>query len=161
MTRTPKQVGAYSRRKGSAFEREVALMFSNWTGLICRRTPMSGAYGPDWGLAGDLMFMSDEPPNFIIELKRREGWTWEGILNGRGPIFKWWEKLNDECKLDPRKPEPILGFKKNRGEIWLGFRWLLSCPFVFDEPPAVTVRLPNVPITLCRAKDVSGWRVQE
>ena len=145
MTRTPKQVGAYSRRKGSAFEREVALMFSNWTGLVCRRTPMSGAYGSDWGLAGDLMFMSDEPPNFIVELKRREGWTWEGILNGRGPIFKWWATLNEECQADSRDPEPILVFKKNRGEIWLAFRWFSHAPSPLTRSPPLQSASPISP----------------
>ena len=157
--RTKQEIGRHSRRKGSAFEREIARLFSRWCdGLPCRRTPMSGAYGPEWGLAGDLMFQGDNVPNVIIELKRRESWTWPSLLNNRGAVIRWWRTLVKECKKDPRDPEPVLIFKRNRGEIWIGCRSLHSIGAQFGAVPPVIIRLPHVPLCIFRARDVHNWR---
>ena len=162
MTRSKKQLGKYSRRKGAAFEREGADMWATWTGLPCRRTPRSGAYGGEgWdNLAGDLMFSGDNTPNIIIEIKRREGWTWEGLLNGKGPVYDWWAKVREEAKQSKTpNTEPILMFKKNRGQIWVACQFLFNTGFLFDEIPDVSIRIPHVPITIFKAQAVSGWKL--
>ena len=55
------KVGKRSRRKGASFERDIARVFSAWLGCNVRRTPMSGAYGGEWNLGGDLMFEATVP----------------------------------------------------------------------------------------------------
>ena len=92
------KAGAKSRRKGANFERETAVLFRKWWGDGVQRTPMSGAYGPEWELAGDLMFV--DPPKsqphrrwpFYVELRNRESWRLEQLYAGEGPVFAWLEE---------------------------------------------------------------------
>jgi hypothetical protein len=72
------KVGKRSRNKGASFERAISKRFSEWLGCKVRRTPMSGAYGSDWHLGGDLMFDIDVP--WYVELKNREAWRLEQIF---------------------------------------------------------------------------------
>ena len=119
--RTAKQTGAYSRRKGATFERDVAAMVEHWSTIRTRRTPGSGSYGndgaTDWNLAGDLMLDPGSRVPLHFELKRREGWTWPNTLANRGPGFKWFKQANDDAKSGQM---PVLLFKKNRGSLWIG-----------------------------------------
>ena len=121
---------------------------------------MSGAYGPEWGMAGDIMFQGDNPPNIIVELKRRENWSWPGLLNGKGPVLGWWKTLIKECSKDPKEPEPVLIFKQNRGGIWVACRTLHTVGGQFGEVPPVIIRLPYQPICIFRAQDISNWRIE-
>ena len=110
----PKRVaaGVKARRKGATFERKVANTFSKWLGIGCRRTPMSGAYGEEWNLGGDLMF--DRPVPWFVELKRREGWRLESFFNdncGSALAFKWATKAKEEAYASGKVPLVI--FSKN------------------------------------------------
>jgi|TARA_Y100000034_G_scaffold94895_1_gene115074 hypothetical protein len=110
----PKRVaiGAKSRRKGSRFERKVANDFEKWLGIQCRRTPMSGAYGEEWNLGGDLMF--DRPIPWYVELKRREGWRLETFFAPTGPgkmAYQWATKAEGEALKAGKVPMVI--FSKN------------------------------------------------
>ena len=162
MKRSKQQLGAYSRRKGTAFERQGALMFTEWTGLPCRRTPGSGSYGHEWGLAGDLMFHGEGSPHIMVELKRREGWTWPAIFTGKGPIFGWWTRLCREADEAPNKPNPVLIFKKNRGSIWVATRpWnavVSGGTLPIRRPRTPIIRLPSERMTICRATDIITWK---
>lgn len=169
MTRTRQQVGAYSRRKGIAFERKMAKYWSDWTGIECRRTPMSGAYGIEWGLAGDLMFMNQfKTPGqagLCIELKCGYNWTWDGILKGRSVVFQWWAKLAAEA--ESLGAHPVLMMKKARGDIWVAVDSQWTCGVEHPRDPTgqkvslnfestVHVCSPQV-ITFIRASEVSRW----
>tara|TARA_R110000824_G_scaffold199734_4_gene383696 strand:+ start:274 stop:816 length:543 start_codon:yes stop_codon:yes gene_type:complete len=103
----PKRVaaGVKSRRKGANFERKIAGDFRKWLGIGCRRTPMSGAYGEEWNMGGDLMF--DRPIPWFVELKRREGWRLESFFAdncGSALAFKWATKAKDEAYASGKVP---------------------------------------------------------
>lgn len=107
--------GAMSRRKGVTFERYVAKVFTEWWGSEVRRTPLSGAYGGEWNLAGDLMFQ--EPFPYLVELKNRENWTMEQVFEGRGPVFDWWTKASKEAAAAGL--EPMLVFSRARKNVYV------------------------------------------
>ena len=78
--RTRSQVGKFSKTKGATYENARAKDLSSWAGTpkCFRRTPLSGGW--DRKLApGDLI----RPTWFLwpLELKARESWTWETMLN--------------------------------------------------------------------------------
>jgi len=113
-TKDPKRVaaGVKSRRKGANFERKVANQFEKWLGIGCRRTPMSGAYGEEWNMGGDLMF--DRPIPWFVELKRREGWRLESFFANNGGsalAFRWATKAKEEAFASGKVPLVI--FSKN------------------------------------------------
>lgn len=114
-----------SREKGSVAELEVARLISGWWNqleptAIFRRTPLSGGWGtPDvrsaFRTAGDIMTDSLAFP-FAVEVKRREGFSWKPLLDGKkSPVWGWWrqaQKQGEEMNL-----VPTLWFRKNR-EPW-------------------------------------------
>jgi len=152
MSRTPSQVGAYSRRKGAAFERKIARLFADWTGYPCRRTPMSGAYGAEWNLAGDLMFSrGDHPwksnsPPLLIELKRREGWTMDQIVARTGPFFDWWRKLGSEW----RKATEVI---YTQDQAW----WKRTHPDDPYVPSSRTHHTPLIPMLIFKRNNGVIW----
>ncbi len=104
-------MGKMSRRKGAGFEVAVAKQFTEWLGYNVRRTPRSGAYGGEgWkDMSSDLMFDFDFP--YVVECKNRESWKLEHVLQGKGEVWDWWEKLNGEAGSAGKAPMLIL--KKN------------------------------------------------
>lgn len=110
-------VGKRSRNKGASFEREISKQFSEWLGCKVRRTPMSGAYGSEWHLGGDLMFDIDVP--WYVELKNRESWRLEQLFsaNPKGPVLKWLESTWREAEQAEKVPMVI--FKRNRVEAYV------------------------------------------
>ena len=111
------KVGKRSRNKGASFERAISKQFSNWLGCNVRRTPMSGAYGSEWHLGGDLMFDIDVP--WYVELKNRESWRLEQLFAAKqcGPVLDWlsstWEEAEQAEKV------PIVVFTRNRVETYV------------------------------------------
>lgn len=111
-------MGKRSKNKGANYERRIAKILSDWSGLDLRRTPMSGGWSkqnPD--VAGDLVNIT--PGTFFpyhIECKNQEVWTWEGILTGNCVAFdSWWEQTTTQCHPDKI---PFLIFSKNYHEDW-------------------------------------------
>lgn len=114
-----------SREKGSVAELEVARLISAWWNqleptAIFKRTPLSGGWGnadvrSAFRTAGDIMTDSLVFP-FAIEVKRREGFSWKPLLDGKkSPVWGWWrqaQKQGEEMNL-----VPTLWFRKNR-ERW-------------------------------------------
>lgn len=115
-----------SRQKGNEAERDVAKLLEAWWQTYepdarFVRTPLSGGWGGptlrgDFGAAGDLMTTSKEFP-FAVEVKRREGWTWERLLVGKpSPVWDWWRQAQDQA--DEMKKIPTLWIRKNREKVW-------------------------------------------
>ena len=106
------KVGRRSRQKGAGFERRISKKFSEWLGCKVRRTPMSGAYGSDWHLGGDLMFDIDVP--WYVELKNRENWRLEQFFSHDpcGPVLEWLQSTWDEAEKADKVPMVI--FTRNR-----------------------------------------------
>ena len=120
-----------SRSKGSVGEREIAKKLEAWWQPVepgCRfvKTPLSGGWGgPDvragFNASGDLMTTAKRFP-WAVEVKRREGWTFERFIDGKpSPVWGWWRQAQ-EAALEMGK-EPALFFRKNRGD------WLLLLPW--------------------------------
>jgi hypothetical protein len=110
--------GKYSRSKGVAYERRIAQRLTDWVGSPVRRTPLSGAYGAEWKMAGDMMFQDQFP--FYVELKNREGWRFEQLFTGAGPVVKWWWDTRREADLAGLRP--LLIFTRNRVPSFVAFR---------------------------------------
>jgi len=111
------KVGKRSRNKGASFERAISKKFSEWLECKVRRTPMSGAYGSEWHLGGDLMFDIDVP--WYVELKNREGWRLEQIFSSKpcGPIIDWLNSTWEEAERAEKIPMVI--FTRNRVESYV------------------------------------------
>lgn len=120
-----------SRQKGNAAEREICRLLEAWWQQVepgCRfvRTPLSGGWGgPDiragFNASGDLMTTAERFP-WCCEVKRREAWTFERLIDGKpSPVWGWWRQAQ-KAALEVRK-EPALFFRRNRGE------WLLILPW--------------------------------
>lgn len=107
-----------SRSKGSDFELKIAKKLSTWWGEDFHRTPMSGGLGwsKDSRVSGDIVVPSDSLFPYSIECKKREEWTLEQFLKGKGEIDDWW----NQCARDGKKVEkiPLLIFSKNFDEIY-------------------------------------------
>lgn len=112
-------MGAKSRNKGNAFERKVAKILSDWSGLELRRTPLSGGWSSDSRVSGDLVAI-DHPEFYMhVECKKQEAFSWEATLQGHGIFYDWWEQAANAC---PETKFPVVIFQKNRGDIWIAFR---------------------------------------
>lgn len=125
--------GKRSREKGFRFEINMAKKFQAWWQTPVKRVPLSGAYGAEWGLAGDLMFgrswlpealaeLADVPPEMInkpppfpyyVELKKRESWKLEHLLTSdKGPVKDWWVTAVSEAEI--ARQRPLLIVARNR-----------------------------------------------
>lgn len=113
---------ANKKTKGPVAEREVAKIIIPWWGIIepdakFVRTPLSGGWGDDdtrsgFMATGDLMTTSLTFP-FDVEVKRREGWSEDTLVNGEPcPVWKWWQQTQRAARLSKR--EPMLWFRHNR-----------------------------------------------
>lgn len=118
-----------SRAKGSKAERVVAALCEEWwqqlePGCKFRRTPGSGGWGgkPDadvrahFRVGGDLMTTAKQWP-FCVEVKFREGWSFENFLFGdASPVWGWWEQVEVAARNEGTAP---LLFFRNRALPWL------------------------------------------
>lgn len=119
------------RQKGSTAEREVAALIQPWWRQLepdatFVRTPMSGGWGgptvrKEFLAAGDLMAAKAPAFPFAVEVKRREGWTLQRVIDGRGsPAWEWWRQCQKAAS--EMGKIPMLWFRKNRAE------WLVMMP---------------------------------
>jgi hypothetical protein len=132
--------GAMSRRKGVTFERKCARLFAAWWGGQVQRTPLSGAYAPEWRLAGDLMFVDPWP--FEVEIRNRENWHLEQLFEGTGPVMKWIDEIEERAKDSGLRPMLVLHRNRVpalivlRGEdlVALGWTQLTDVPVCVPSP---------------------------
>jgi hypothetical protein len=107
------------RTKGANFERKVAKILSEWSGMQLRRTPLSGGWAranPE--VSGDVVCV--EPGKIFplhIECKNSEAWSWEQVWHGKGPVLNaWWDQTVDTC---PKGKIPILVFSKAYHDVYV------------------------------------------
>ena len=102
-----------SRNKGATYERKIAKMLTDWTGIEIRRTPMSGG----WNKTGDLTpkdpsEMEKFPLSF--ELKNRQEFSIEMLFHIRNSedmpkiLKKYWDQCSGEAKESEKVPLLIL-----------------------------------------------------
>jgi hypothetical protein len=118
------------RQKGNSAEREIAKVLADYWKPVedakFVRTPLSGGWGgkdvrAGFRAGGDLMTTAKKWP-FVVEVKRREGWSWAPFLSGKkSPVWGWWKQACAAAKElegeDPARAVPLLVFRKNR-EPW-------------------------------------------
>jgi len=118
--------GINGRRKGKTGEREVSRIIEAWwqpfeKDCKFKSTPLSGGWSsPDvrghFKTAGDLVTTARKFP-FTIEVKRREGWNLNNLINGKwSPVWGWW--LQCQRAADEETREPMMWFRKSREPVW-------------------------------------------
>lgn len=94
------------RRKGNAFEVDVAYILSDWVCPLAggwRASPMSppfrrmpadkDAYPTDWVGGRDIIHVPHVYFPFSIECKKQEGWTIDSLLAKKTKmLLSWWEQ---------------------------------------------------------------------
>jgi hypothetical protein len=113
--------------KGARGEREVLAIVAEWwrrvePDFVFVRSPGSGgwSHAPAFKAKGDgtARRSNGEPSTFpfLLEVKRREGFSWERVAAGKlGPVKGWWEKTCVQARA--QDAIPLLVFRKSR-EPW-------------------------------------------
>jgi hypothetical protein len=111
------------RIKGKTAEREVVHILQNWwrkhePDAEFVRTPMSGGWShgttarEGFRSAADIMTTSEIFP-FSVEIKRREGWSFERLRDGKkSPVLGWWRQTRSEAR--DNKQVPMLWVRRSR-----------------------------------------------
>ena len=151
-------------QKGGEFERNVCRALTTWIDStrtsgkpeLFWRSATSGAKatqdrksGRNANQGGDIIAIQDEvlgtdhfwvTKSFSIECKDRKGYgNLDLILQAKGDFLKWWKQAVDDA--DKAQKEPLLIFKKRRGEILIAHRghstkMATNLPTImFWEPP--------------------------
>ena len=121
MARSPQQQGRHSRQKGARLERSFRRRLEDNTDSTFRRTQALGE--KQRGRIGDVECVDGDWP-FFAECRNREGWSLDQVIQGKGPVWKWW----GECQTKLDGLEPILVFTRNRVPTYIlvsteGFTW--------------------------------------
>jgi len=129
-----------SHRKGNVGEREVAHIVQPWwrkleSSADFIRTPLSGGWGKHQGTAiaahfkacGDLMTSAAQFP-FCVEVKWREQWSVDNLLNGKPtPPWEWWRQCIEAA--NSQDSVPMMWMRKNRMRgSRAAFPWLVWLP---------------------------------
>lgn len=125
------EMGVQGRPKGNRAEIEIAKRLKTWWSTFevaeFVRTPLSGGWGgkdlrAGFRASGDVMTTSVRFP-FTIEIKRREGWAWKTLREGRkSPVWGYWRQAVGQAK--EMGGTPLLIFRRNREP------WFVLLPFV-------------------------------
>lgn len=110
-----------SRAKGNTGEREIARILQTWWRAVepeCEfvKTPLSGGWQKPsvrgaMKLSGDLCTTALQFP-FVVEVKRREGWSPKNLLAGKPcPVWGWWDQTQKSAA--EQKGLPLMLFRKN------------------------------------------------
>lgn len=111
----------HSGNKGKRFERKIAVMLSDWTGLPMGRTPMSGAWTKE---PGDIVCLqTGEGFPFSVECKHWENWNLDNVFHFTGHFPAWVAQMAEEAEAKSRKENslywPMLIFTRNRRPIYI------------------------------------------
>lgn len=131
--------GTLGHHKGSRGERGVANLIAHWWHRYeptarFMRTPQSGGwqYGDrqvaaHFNACGDLMTTSAQFP-FCVEVKWREKWSVDRLLDGRsGPYWDWWQQTIEAAK--QQNGVPMMWMRRNRIRgSHKAFPWLVWVP---------------------------------
>jgi len=121
--KTTKKKSIDGRVKGANQERKIGKLFRTWATPIFDkvkdnselwfiRAPGSGSWSKDHAPGEDLIVPQWFP--FSLEIKAREGWDFEQVLQGKGPVIEWIKKAEETCKLPA-----MLIFTKNYSADWV------------------------------------------
>ncbi len=110
-----------SKAKGDTYERKIAKKLTDWTGLKFERVPASGGlhWKSDNRVYGDIVTNDPDFP-FIIELKNRESWNMDSLINGSKEVENWWKQVTADAKATGK--EPMVIFSRNRQPDYLAMK---------------------------------------
>ena len=82
------------KAKGNVFERKIAKIMTEWTGIKFERVPASGGlhWKKDNRVYGDIVCNDPDFP-FVIECKNREKWKMDNVFKGSAEVEKGWEQV--------------------------------------------------------------------
>lgn|SRR5699024_2757826 len=142
-----KHVGRRSKQKGNAYELKIAKELSKWWGGKFSRVPASGGlhWGSDQRVAGDIIPPVNSNFPFVVECKKREGFTLHNLFLNTGQIKEWYNQV----VLDARRVNltPILIFSKNRDKDYILIPYVEDVYFKLDKEYPVsrqTVMFDNI-----------------
>lgn len=104
MPKDPNRVaaGKRSKRKGNAYENQLAKRFKEWWGSgEWARTPSSGGWATravreDFRTCGDIITTASDFP-FCVEAKNQKGWKLDQLLTApKSQLYKFWEQAVEE-----------------------------------------------------------------
>ncbi len=172
--RSHSSIGKSSKAKGAKAELEVARLLDPWwsrlePGARFIRSPGSGGWrhAKRFGARGDLMPDPDLVKQFpfVLEVKRREGWSEEGFLlgsrGGKSPVWSWWQQCQKAA--EDAALRPMLWFRKSHASnkvLGLPNCWLVMIDeAVYDRlhlrgktPPLVRFDAPRHTVVLTHAQ---------
>lgn len=141
-----------SKDKGNRFERQVAKVLTNLTGVEWQRVPMSGAFATVKGtkdnrFKGDIFTENKKFSNIVIECKStKERITIDEIPNPSGRIMNWINQTKEESQ----GMDWILIFKGNNGRIFFLTEGLKNISLISDKLKIIlTIYLNNTSYDIC------------
>lgn len=141
-------MGKMSIEKGKRYERKIAKLLSEWSGIELVRTP-DGApedlYADIWPKNVTEYFP------LAVECKHVEGWSFDQIMQDVGGFYSWLRQAesqaNNAIEELKRWHEPALVFTKNRFPDMLAIGKTCLDRFGYYEPmhPRIVIRVPAAP----------------
>ena len=111
-----------SINKGKAFEREVAQLLTQRTGIRWQRVPHSGALATSQGIQdknfrGDLFCENNNFSKWVIECKiTGKILTFETLMRTNSLLWKWWTQA---CSQRSAGQDPVLIFRYRGSPIFI------------------------------------------
>lgn len=124
-------MGKFSVEKGKRYERKIASILSEWSGIELVRTP-DGApedlYADIWPIHTAVHFP------LAVECKHVEGWSFDQIMHGTGEFYVWLQQAVEQAVAACAMPGdrwywPCLVFTRNRlpDYLCMNFQQLKDC----------------------------------
>lgn len=112
----PKKVNG--KEKGNVFERKIAKIMTEWTGIKFERVPASGGlhWKKDNRVYGDIVCNDPEFP-LVIECKNRQAWSMDALITGSAEVKKWWQQVKGDAEATGKKPVVI--FTRNQRPVYV------------------------------------------
>lgn len=156
-----------SNTKGKAFERKVAALLTDWSGLKFGRTPMSGAFASEPGdiicLEADIRFQ------FCVECKNQEGWAIDNLLQNNGVFPGWMAQMLSQAENKTQSTNrlywPMLIFTRNRRPIYIMIPRLVALAGGYLTQTHIVLKSPMGQYVVGEAsdllKDLDYTRIKE
>lgn len=108
-------------RKGGDFERKIAKLMTEWTGVKFERVPASGGlhWKNDNRVYGDIV-CNDPTFPFVVECKNRQSWNMDALIKGSKEVEKWWAQVNKDAAATGL--QPLLIFTRNQQPDYLAIK---------------------------------------
>lgn len=133
------------KAKGNVFERKIAKIMTEWTGIKFERVPASGGlhWKSDNRVYGDIVCNDPEFP-FVIECKNRQAWNMDSLINGSKEVEKWWKQVTADAEATGKLPMVI--FTRNQQPNYI----MMRLEDYDDDNLITSGQYPNIPMYVFR-----------